>query len=105
MDGLFYDKKQSGYELAPIISASLRDYHNIEKRVRKGRNTKNNAANFLNIEFGYLSTPILSKNIYRNSLFFIRPTWGIQRNIGQHISFEVAPGLNWVYGIRKEILV
>ncbi len=99
-DGLFYEERQTGFEVAPILSASLRDYYNIEKRHRKGRNTRNNAANFINLEIGYLSSAIASKNIYRGAQFFIKPTWGIQRNIGRHISFEVAPGLKLAYDIR-----
>ncbi|HLR01107.1 MAG TPA: hypothetical protein VK102_12120, partial [Sphingobacterium sp.] len=89
--GLLYEGKQVGYELAPIVSASLRKYYNLIKRMNKGRNIKNNAANFISLKVGYRFTPIASKYMYASSVFAVEPSWGIQRNIGKHFSFEVAP--------------
>lgn len=100
--GSLYQGEKFGYGLAPFLSTSLRWYYNLKKRNNAGRNIKNNAANFINVKAGYRFAPIAHKNIYANPAVAIVPSWGFQRNLGKHFSFELLTGYSFLYGVREK---
>lgn len=98
--GALYGKR-FGYELSPIFSIENRWYYNLNERYRKGKKITNNSGNFLSIKAGYRASPITSKNLYDNPALVIIPAWGIQRNIGKKISFELAPGYAFILDTQR----
>ncbi len=90
------------YELSPVFSIDNRWYYNLYKRKRKARNVANNAANFLSAKVGYRLSPLVSKNLNDNPVIVLNPSWGIQRNFGKRINFEVAPGYLFLFDTTQK---
>jgi hypothetical protein len=89
---------QTTTAMIPNIRLEPRWYYNFEKRVKKGRNTKKNSANFLALNFNY--NPdwfVISNDKYANfrviSALAIIPKWGIKRTYGKHFTFETGLGV------------
>lgn len=86
--------------MAPVLVIEPRTYYNINKRAKKGKNTKNNSANFFAITARF--NPdwfVISRNSNENvpNQILIAPKWGIRRNINNHFNYELGIGL----GIRS----
>ncbi len=88
--------------IAPFLSAGLRWYYNLERRYNKGANILNNAANFFRIKGRYRFEAFEHRGFFADPVLTLMPAWGIQRNIGQHFNFEVAPGYEIVYNTRHK---
>jgi hypothetical protein len=89
----------NGFILIPVIRLEPRWYYNLEKRNAKGKNIKNNSANFLTVNLSY--SPdwfyISNKdNINIISSFAIVPKWGIKRSIGNYFTYETGIGIGYV---------
>ena len=88
------------YTLIPLLSAGPRWYYNLSKRVEKGKRTADNAANFLELPVAYrpgwfaLSSQEGVRSIPQISLI---PTWGVRRQLGSHLNFEVGVGAGYVF--------
>jgi hypothetical protein len=79
--------------ISPFADLQGKYFYNFEKRIKKGKNTAFNSANFLSLRFLYRGKS-LSENFERTSNldFSIGPTWGIQRSWGRvHYLFDVGP--------------
>lgn len=89
-----------GTGTAWFLDASVepRYYYNIKKRAEKGRDTSSNAANFLTVGISYRPEKSFSLNYTDYSSISIVPTWGIRRNLGNNLHYEVGAGL----GFRHE---
>lgn len=101
--GNFFDKKFS-FALYPVLTLAPKYYYNLNKRVEKGRNTKNNVANYLAFQIRYLpGWAILNHNDMElgNQVAFI-PTWGLRRNFFKRFNYEFKVGLGYGFG-RTEI--
>ncbi|AQX14084.1 hypothetical protein KRE40_13860 [Elizabethkingia meningoseptica] len=99
--GSFYPK--TGYVIIPSIGLAPRYYYNIEKRKARNANTRNNAANFLDITLTY-NPGWLSISNYDdakvNDAVFLIPNWGIRRNFAKNFNYEFHVGL----GIGKSLV-
>ncbi|WP_407481798.1 hypothetical protein [Elizabethkingia meningoseptica] len=98
--GSFYPK--TGYVIIPSIGLAPRYYYNIEKRKARNANTRNNAANFLDISLtynpGWLSISNYDAKV--NDAVFLIPNWGIRRNFAKNFNYEFHVGL----GIGKSLV-
>lgn len=89
--------------LAPSLSAEARYYYNLENRITKGKNTKNNSGNFLSLKAQYFAdfANISNKNNqYVYNQFYIAPMWNISRNFGNsNFGYElgIGAGISYVY--------
>ncbi len=90
--GNSYFGEDFGYALAPFVAAENRYYYNLEKRERKGKSIRNNAANFLSATLRYDMVPVAYEDLYNNPRISLRPAWGFQRSIGRRFSFETLLG-------------
>ena len=83
---------------APVLSAGPRWYYNLDKRVAKEKRTAGNAANFLSLPITYHPGWFTLSNVegtYTDKGITVLPTWGIRRNLGKHLNFEVGVGIGY----------
>lgn len=92
--GGFYPKV--GYTILPSVKLAPRYYYNIVERKEKGKNIKNNAANFIDLSLIYTPNWFVISN-YKDlevySAFFLIPNWGIRRNFSNSFNYEFNIGL------------
>ncbi len=95
----------SYYVLTPVITAEPRWYYNIEKRSKKGRNTKNNSANFVALSLTYHPDWFTISNNYDGYIpdqISIIPYWAIKRALGAHFNYETGLGLGYQYTFYRK---
>ena len=88
----------TGFALTPSLSVAPKYYYNLNKRSEKGKNTKNNAANYLSLGIEYFPDWfVLSnvKNLSVNDGIFFTPTYGIRRNFAENFNYEFRAGLGF----------
>jgi len=92
--GFGYGKSNSGssWVFAPIFNIEPRYYYNLEKRIRKDKNTVNNSANYLALNLRYIPELNLKSADIDPSISCI-PTFGMRRNIGAGFNYELALGV------------
>ncbi|ACU03194.1 hypothetical protein [Pedobacter heparinus] len=99
----FYD--QTGFLMAPVLIVEPKYYYNMAKRLEKGRNISDNAANYLSIKTSYHPDWFVVSN-YDNinviSDISIIPSWGIRRNLGKNFNYELGLGLGVRYIFAKQ---
>ena len=82
------------YIISPFVDLQQKWFYNLNKRVRKDRNTDNNSGNFVSFRLITRGNSI-AENVTRTSNFDFAfgPTWGIQRKYGKnfHLLFDVGP--------------
>ncbi len=102
--GDFYRK--SGYAIAPSISLQPKYYYNINKRSAKGKNIKNNGANYISIQTLYFPKWFAISNYdnvtVANQIYFI-PTFGIRRNFGGNFNYEFKVGYGYGFSFGEKI--
>lgn len=100
--GSFYDK--TGFIMTPVITIEPRWYYNLEKRISKSKNIKNNSGNFIGMKISYNPDWFVISNYDHfkvvNQVSII-PKWGIRRVYGKHFSFEAGIGLGYRYIFAK----
>ena len=73
-------------------------YYNIGRRAEKGKNTKNNGANYLGLQVRYIPNWFVISNTENvslsNQINFI-PTFGIRRNFSENFNYEFKAGLGY----------
>ncbi|MGB3588702.1 MAG: hypothetical protein WBA23_19295 [Tunicatimonas sp.] len=93
----YYDDYNSPFLLTPVIVVEPRYYYNLKKRSENSKRIDGNSGNFIALKTSYhpelaiLNTddaPVVSD-------FAIIPTWGIRRNIGEHLNYEVGLGVGY----------
>lgn len=96
------------FKVFPSANIGIRHYFNFERRIKKGKNTRNNAAGYVAFDVtGFL--PMQDDLVdYQINL---GPMWGFQTNAGKKINFELCLGPSVVinnqetmfYGIAGKI--
>ena len=101
--GDLYDTK-SGFALYPAFTLVPKYYYNVNRRVEKGKNTKNNAANYLGLQIRYLPGWVMSnhKDMGLPSQINFIPTYGLRRNFLKKFNYEFKVGLGYGFG-RAEL--
>jgi hypothetical protein len=92
------------YAIVPEAGIGFRNYYNLDRRFRKGRSVKNNAANFIGTDLFVNGNSILSSgNITTHQAAGLTAAWGMQRSLSSAINFEWQAGIiggtdfrNWV---------
>jgi hypothetical protein len=88
--------------LLPYVTAEPRWYYGLDRRIRKGKNIKNNGSNYLSLRTTYWPSdiPIINNAPYNviPSLFII-PKFGIRRNFAKNFNYEFSFG----YGYQLNI--
>lgn len=100
--GSLYDN--TGFLLAPVITAEPRLYYNLKKRLGKGRSIAGNSGNFVSLKTGlHPNWFVISnqENVTVVSDISIIPSWGIRRHIGAHFNYEAGAGLGYRYIFAK----
>lgn len=102
--GFFYSSWVSdkvNFIFTTTLSLEGRYYYNFDRRIEKGKNTKNNSANFIAIEAEYTpdwGTSSNADNVNVLRTFTIIPKYGFKRNLSDKFNFEfsIGPGYQWV---------
>ncbi|MRI63447.1 hypothetical protein EDM00_05515 [Ornithobacterium rhinotracheale] len=101
--GSVYDK--TGFILLPELSLEPKYYYNIVKRGKKGKNTKNNGANYLSMQVNYSPNWFAISNYddlnIKNVISFI-PTFGIRRNFAQDFNYEFKFGVGYGFVLGED---
>ncbi len=103
--GDFYRK--SGYAIAPSINLQPKYYYNINKRSRKGKNIKNNSANYISMQTIYIPNWFVisnNDNIKISNQISLIPTFGIRRNFGGNFNYEFKIGYGYNFLLEKNII-
>lgn len=89
-------------ELVPKVEVGGKWYYNLNHRVKKNKNTNDNAANFFALTVTYYSDlfTIANKTSNFNSIINFIPNWGIRRNLGKHINYEFVLGYGNSYEFK-----
>ncbi|HUH17786.1 hypothetical protein [Albibacterium sp.] len=101
--GELYDN-QSGFALYPAFTLTPKYYYNINRRVKKDKNIKNNAANYLGLQIRYMPGWVFSnhKNMNLPDQINFIPTYGFRRNFLNNFNYEFKTGFGYGFG-RSEI--
>ncbi|MGV3547229.1 MAG: hypothetical protein ACO1N4_09215 [Pedobacter sp.] len=88
----------SDFKIFPSINTGIRHYYNFERRVQKGKSTRNNAAGYVALDIaGFL--PLNEETVdYQINL---GPMWGFQTNVGKKVNFELCIGPGFVITNRE----
>lgn len=89
------------YVFTTSIRVEPRYYYNIFKRDSKGKNTSQNAGNYLGLELSYVPDLLTSTNrkgIEVSKSLYLLPKYGLRRNISSVVSFEFAFGVGYAWG-------
>lgn len=87
-----------GYYMAPEVSIEPRYYYNILKRLKKGKDIANNAADFFTLKLNYRSDLFEINNLNGRAAdvsYAIIPKWGIRRNLGSKFNYELGLGIGY----------
>lgn len=99
---IYNSSQKFAYALYPGVTTEFRQYYNLNKRAKTGKNTLNNSGNFLGLTTGFLFEPLIRKDIDIQNLFVFNPAWGIQRSLSNKINFEGRLGWNFKYGLSSK---
>jgi hypothetical protein len=96
---------KTGFLLTPVLNLNPKWYYNLKRRVAKGKRIDGNSGNYLSLETMFHPDLFVISNkkgisVY-NSISFI-PNWGIRRNIGQHVNYELGLGVAFTHTFRDK---
>lgn len=89
------------YILTTYLSVEPRFYHNVARRLRKGKKVRNNSADFISAEIYYVPdwlTSSNSDNVSVVKVFGIIPKYGLNRSLSNNLNFEFAIGFGYAWG-------
>lgn len=102
--GFSIGNDNTDFQTAVSFGIEPRYYHSYNRRIRKGKNVKNNAANFFSFSASYLPESMMNVS-YANkafsslepvNIFSLSPKYNIRRNMGQsNFAYELGAGLNF----------
>ena len=93
--GDLYEK--TGFAVIPALTIQPKYYYNIQKRAEKGKNIKNNSANYFGLQLRYLPDLfVISNSDYRvSNQIHVIPTFGIRRNFSKNFNYEFKTGVGY----------
>lgn len=89
-----------GFILAPVITMEPRWYYNLNRREQKSKRIDGNSGNFLSLKSSYHPDWFLISNVEGVRIvsdISVVPTWGMRRNIGDHLNYELGIGIGYAY--------
>ncbi|PRX45265.1 DUF3575 domain-containing protein [Salegentibacter salegens] len=89
------------FGIYPTFNVQYRYYYNLEKRLNKGKNIKNNSANYIALSGSVQSgKPIIGDLEYSEGYFgTVGPVWGLQRYYGSGFKLDLNLGAG--YGFNE----
>jgi hypothetical protein len=85
--------KQIKGHIALSASGEIRQYYNFKHRLKKGKETRNNAANYFSLIALYTARPLGSDDDPNQfSQFIAGPLWGFNRHLGDRFIFNLNLG-------------
>lgn len=102
--GFSIGNDNTDFQTAVSFGIEPRYYHSYNRRIRKGKNVKNNAANFISFSASYLPESMMNASYTNNAfnhlepvnIFSLSPKYNIRRNIGHsNFAYELGAGLNF----------
>jgi len=96
----------SAYGVYSIVEADYRYYYNFSRRERKGKNTKNNSANYIALSTSFSPGKAIIGDLDRSSDYnvVVGPVWGFQRTYGKRFSIGLDLGLGYGFSNRSSSL-
>ena len=95
---------KADYVATTTFNLEPRHYYNFNRRSGKGKETKNNSANYISSEF-FLIPDLLSStnrdNLFVNRSLSIVPKYGLRRSISEYLIFEFAFGIGYQWVENK----
>ncbi|RLD73516.1 MAG: hypothetical protein DRJ10_17745 [Bacteroidetes bacterium] len=87
-----YTPTENYFRLYPYVKFEARKYYSLLRRQNHGRSTINNSANYFS----------LYSLVYWDDLYFVGPTWGLQRNKNKfYFNLNLGGGIYWWSEGRK----
>lgn len=96
-----YNSKDGGdFSMFPYASAEYRHYYNFEKRVKKGKNTLNNSANYITFITNVNSGKAIIGKKESASDYYVGfgPAWGMQRTYKSGFNLDLNLGVGYGFG-------
>lgn len=82
------------YAIVPEMGIGFKNYYNLYRRFKNGKNINNNAANFIATDVFVNGNPILSSgNVTAREAVGLTAAWGMQRSLSSVINFEWQAGV------------
>ncbi len=104
-DGGFYGSTNDfNYVFAPILRLEPRWYRTLDRRLRKGKNTANNTADFLSLKAAFLPDlfTISSEDVRVRSTIALTANAGMRRVYWDHFSFELGLGAGFAADLENQ---
>ncbi len=79
-----------GHSLSLGLTVGSRHYYRLRPRARQ-----TNTGNYVGMDFGIKSSPLIQRNVYFTPVLFLNPYWGLRRNLGRRTVFELGLGLTF----------
>ena len=98
--GFVINGSYSGFLFVPSLRVEPRWYYNLDNRLAKGKNIKNNSGNFLSLSTTYNPDWFVipeKDNLNFISSVSVIPKWAIKRTYGNHFTFETGVGVGYVF--------
>lgn len=89
---------KTGFAFYPALTIQPKYYYNISKRAEKGKNTKNNSANYFGLQIRYIPDWFVisnDKNVSLSNQINFIPTYGFRRNFAENFNYEFKAGLGY----------
>lgn len=80
------------FNFAPLLSIGFRNYYNLSDILKKGKSIKNNAGNFVGLEYNLIMPVLITNKSTTTSFSSLSPIWGFQRSISKNKNIELAFG-------------
>ncbi|MFJ1435693.1 hypothetical protein ACILFN_10170 [Capnocytophaga canimorsus] len=101
--GTMYEK--TGFLLIPAASLEGKWYYGLNRRVKKGKNTRNNSGNYFSLRAEYFPNWFIISNYNDitndNNSISIMPTFGIRRSFGRNFNYEFNVGYGYSQTLGK----
>ncbi|MBY0245356.1 MAG: hypothetical protein K2Q03_07895 [Sphingobacteriaceae bacterium] len=85
----------TNFVFTPSIKIEPRWYYNLKDRAKERKDTEMNAANFITIQTNYQPSWMTfsnSNSLMKQNVISITPLFGIRRNVGAYLNYEVGVG-------------
>lgn len=92
--GDLYSK--TNFAFSPSLSLTSKYYYNLNKREEKGKNTRNNSANYLAFKVEYFPNWFVisnTKDLTVNDAIYMIPHYGFRRNFAMNFNYEFLAGI------------
>lgn len=86
-NGIFGER--FGHSLSLGLTVGSRHYYRLKPSFLNSNN-----GNYIGIDLGIKSAPIVEHNLYFNPILFVSPYWGFRRKVGRKTLIELSLGLN-----------